>query len=442
MRTLHDSNIAPRSRTAGLVAAVAAAVLIAACGQDADPPKADSGRSTTTSGRSTTTEATLVTAPAADRIDRDKPTFSDPTAITNPLFPISDLTQVVQLGIDEGEPLRVEATLLPQTKSITWEGTEIETVVSQFIAYLDGRVAETTLDYFAQADDGSVWYFGEDVTNYEDGAVKDNEGTWLAGVDGPPGMIMPADPQVGDVYRPENIPDLVFEEVTVKAVDTTVEGPQGSLTGAITIQELLMDGTTEDKSFAPGYGEFSAHTDTEDIVVALGVPLDAVEEPTPAELTTISAGATEVLADPDGAAAALETIRTAAEAYQGPEVLTMALTDAVDALGSAVDAGEGVEAAAIVVEQAALDLRARHEPVADIDAGRMAAWAAQAKIDAEADEAGGVASDLVALDTIAERIEDLPAEVTGLLDDLHTAVDADELATASSAAEALRAALV
>ena len=35
-------------------------------------------------------------------------------------------------------------------------------------------------------------------------------------------MIMPADPQVGDVYRPENMPGFVFEEVVVTAVGVTV----------------------------------------------------------------------------------------------------------------------------------------------------------------------------------------------------------------------------
>ena len=47
-------------------------------------------------------------------------------------------------------------------------------MVSQFVAYGDGRVLEVARDYYAQADDGSVWYFGEDVDNYEDGVVVDH----------------------------------------------------------------------------------------------------------------------------------------------------------------------------------------------------------------------------------------------------------------------------
>jgi hypothetical protein len=34
---------------------------------------------------------------------------------------------------------------------------------------------EVALDFYAQADHGTVWYFGEDVYNSEKGAVADTE---------------------------------------------------------------------------------------------------------------------------------------------------------------------------------------------------------------------------------------------------------------------------
>jgi len=58
------------------------------------------------------------------------------------------------------------------------------------VSYVDGRIHEVALDSYAQADDGAVWLFGEDVFRYEDGVVLDKEGTWYAGKDGPPAMIM------------------------------------------------------------------------------------------------------------------------------------------------------------------------------------------------------------------------------------------------------------
>jgi hypothetical protein len=104
-------------------------------------------------------------------------------------------------------------------------------VVSQYVAYVGHRIREVAIDYYAQADDGAVWYFGEDVANYEDGVVADHGGTWLSGKDGPPGMIMPGDPKVGAVYRPENIPGKVFEQDTIRSIDETVDGP-GARSGA------------------------------------------------------------------------------------------------------------------------------------------------------------------------------------------------------------------
>ena len=153
-------------------------------------------------------------------------------------------------------------------------GQPVETLVSQYVAYLDGRIEEVALDHYAQADDGSVWYFGEDVFDYSDGAIVDTEGTWLAGKDGPAAMIMPADPKVGDVYRAENIPGVVFEEVRVKDVDKTAQGPRGPVAGAMVARELHVDGTRDDKAFAPGYGEFftGAGGDVEAMALAVRTP--------------------------------------------------------------------------------------------------------------------------------------------------------------------------
>src|SRR5919198_4738534 len=171
-------------------------------------------------------------APASQRVDLVVPSFSSrSTAITNLLFPISELRSAILLGKLDGAPWRAETTLLPRTQTVPWHGMRVQTRLSQFVAYLRGRIFEVALDRYAQADDGSVWYFGEDAYTYERGRVSDREGTWLAGEDGPPAMIMPAHPHSGDVYRTENIPGLVFEEVTVEQVGRTVNGPFGPAPG-------------------------------------------------------------------------------------------------------------------------------------------------------------------------------------------------------------------
>ena len=148
----------------------------------------------------------LPLAPESERVDIAMPTFSDPMNVTNPLFPVSRQESVLLLGQVEGEPFRTEVTLLPETRIIEWEGQQVEVLVSQYVAFLGGSITEVAYDLYAQADDGSVWYLGEDVFDFRDGAIVVTEGSWLAGRDGPAAMIMPGDPQVGDVYRPENAP--------------------------------------------------------------------------------------------------------------------------------------------------------------------------------------------------------------------------------------------
>ena len=65
-------------------------------------------------------------APEADRVDIDRPTFSHPTEITNPLFPISALESAVLLGEVDGKPFRSETTLLPATGTVLLDGEAVE----------------------------------------------------------------------------------------------------------------------------------------------------------------------------------------------------------------------------------------------------------------------------------------------------------------------------
>ena len=234
-------------------------------------------------------------APASERVDLARPSFTHPTRITNPLFPIGRLRSALLLGHVEGKPFRTETTLLPRTTTVNWDGRRVRVLLSQYVAYLDGRLEEVALDRYAQADDGSVWYFGEDVFDYRNGAVVFTEGTWLAGREGPAAMIMPGHPKVGDVFRTENAPGIVFEEVTVKSLDETVDGPRGPVQGAMMAAELHSDGTGEEKIFAPGYGEFRTSGGGDLEALALAVPADALAGPPPADLKALTIGSVAIL---------------------------------------------------------------------------------------------------------------------------------------------------
>jgi hypothetical protein len=462
--------LVPRDRSNGvrrLVLIVAVALVTAACTSDAASPTGASGSGSASGGAAGTgasgvtipqpaVPASIPVAPESERVDLAMPTFSDPTNITNPLFPVSLQDSVLMLGHVEGKPFRTEVTLLPETRIIEWEGQRVETLVSQYNAFLDGRIEEVAYDYYAQADDGSVWYFGEDVFDFRAGAIVVTEGTWLAGRDGPAAMIMPADPQVGDVYRTENAPGFVFEEVTVRSTDETLDGPLGPIQGGMLADELHSDGKTEQKVFAPGYGEFYTAGGGDVEALALAVPTDAATEPLPPELTTMSSGALDVfdMAGSGDWAAASATVREMQAAWgtyrtgDVPSLIEPRMDRALEVLARAVRSRQmaGSRNAAIQAARSSLDLQLRYRPQAEIDLARMDLWAAQLLVDEAAGDADGVGADQFALDYDRDRIRDAVdardlVRINTEIGAIQVAVVDGELAAAAAAAERLRVTL-
>jgi hypothetical protein len=394
----------------------------------------------------------LPVAPASKRVDLIRPSFSHPTPITNPLHPSSRLTQVIYGGQVDGKPFRTEFSLLPDSKVIEWNGQAIRTVTWQYLAFHDGRIQELALDWFAQADDGAVWYLGEDVSDYKNGVAYTHEGTWLAGKDAPGAMIMPANPKVGDVYRTENAPGIVFEEITVKATGQTVPGPSGPVSGALVVSELHTDGNREDKIFAPGFGEFSTGDAKGDLEAAsLAMPTDARPGPVPAELASLSAAVRETVEaagrkDWAAAAAASAALRKAWGAYRGevPELLRKQTARDVDALAGAVEDRKAAQAreAALRVAQDDLDLQLRYQGVVRTDVNRLAMWARQLQIDAAAGDAGAVSGDATTLGLVSARVRhalgaSARIELEGQLRRLQTAADNQHLAAVAKAVPGL-----
>jgi hypothetical protein len=74
-------------------------------------------------------------APESARVDLASPTFSNPTKVSNPLFPISKQASVLLLGRVDGKPFRTEVTLLPETRIIK---TEVKTFGRGYGEFLTG----------------------------------------------------------------------------------------------------------------------------------------------------------------------------------------------------------------------------------------------------------------------------------------------------------------
>lgn len=135
-----------------------------------------------------------------DRFDSDFRLLSNP----NPYFPLGIGNRWEYRGGDERNTVEV----VDQTKLIAG----VTCVVLRDLVYQEGRLVEATDDWFAAGRDGSSWYCGEEVKDYESFAGDRPRRPELVSTDGSfkhgrdhdkAGLIMPAQPQVGQAYLEE-----------------------------------------------------------------------------------------------------------------------------------------------------------------------------------------------------------------------------------------------
>lgn len=183
------------------------------------------------------------------------PKFSHPKDITNTYLPLSSLKQDILEGTEKGKPLRVERTVKPESKTFNVNAQEVEAMIVEDREFINGKIEEVTLDYFAQDDDGNVYYLGEDVDNYRDGKVVEHEGAWLYGKDTQKmGVAMPAHPRVGQKFKSEAVGKITTENDTVVSLTEKVTVRAGKFDKCMKIKETHSDGETEEKYYAPGVG--------------------------------------------------------------------------------------------------------------------------------------------------------------------------------------------
>ena len=140
-------------------------------------------------------------------------------------------------------------------------GVQTVQVLDQTV--FNGLLTEQTFDYYANDDQGNLWYFGEDVTNYTYDAKghrtgSDSTSAWLAGEGGAmPGIAMPGAPVLGLTQMQEVAPDQgAMDYFEVVDPDTSLTGPSGTYEHVLKTYETSLsepDGR-EFKYFAPGVG--------------------------------------------------------------------------------------------------------------------------------------------------------------------------------------------
>ena len=197
-------------------------------------------------------DGTLRTEASTKKLDSEVCSTANPgfrTTSTHPYFPFMAGDQWYYEGEEDGEPVSLLITVLDQTRVI--DG--VETLVIEEREWEDDELLEVSWNYFAQAADGTVCYFGEDVDIFEDEEIS-HEGAWCAEEAGSmPGIFMPADPQPGMKYQTEFGPGAQDQVKIVGSGLVTV--PYGTFPETIRWREFNpVDGDKGYKVFAEGLG--------------------------------------------------------------------------------------------------------------------------------------------------------------------------------------------
>ncbi|MEQ1736294.1 MAG: hypothetical protein ABL886_07825 [Rhodoglobus sp.] len=206
------------------------------------------------SGCSTQPPSTVGTLPLGD-----DPVTLDPAAfsatIDNPSWPMTPGTRWTYRETDpDGDELTVVVIVTSDTRMIA---NGITARVVRDTVYRGDTIIEDTFDWYAQDQDGAIWYLGEDTAEFEDGHLSSTSGSFEAGVDGAlPGIVIPADPQVGMRYRQEFSRGQAEDNGEILSLDEVVEVPAGLYENVLMTRDTITiePDVEEHKFYAPGVG--------------------------------------------------------------------------------------------------------------------------------------------------------------------------------------------
>ena len=174
------------------------------------------------------------------------------TKIDNPFFSLRPGSTFFYDNQSGGEEVRFET--LRETAVING----VTCVVVHDTASVNGIIVEDTFDWFAQDLAGNVWYFGEATQTFEPGnpIPISTAGSWKAGVDGAsPGIVMLADPAVGDAYAQEFAPGIAEDRAKVLSLSETVHVSYGTFDDGLKTRDINpLGASVENKFYVAGVG--------------------------------------------------------------------------------------------------------------------------------------------------------------------------------------------
>ncbi|NUN53602.1 MAG: hypothetical protein HUU06_12570, partial [Planctomycetaceae bacterium] len=202
------------------------------------------------------------------------PVFTDPLDIDNDLFPFRTGSIKVFRGTERRIAVTVVEAHLPEVRTFAWEGGEVACRTLRETIFEDGALLESSLGFYAQAQDGTVWSFGEvaePVGDDDPGGDPDEDDTsWVVGALAPgdpegtisvpgPTVFMPATPEAGDTWTPDAGDPGTDEVDTVLDAAARVRCPAGVFLGCLEVEERSGDSPERAfKWYAPGVGAIAA----------------------------------------------------------------------------------------------------------------------------------------------------------------------------------------
>jgi hypothetical protein len=178
--------------------------------------------------------------------------------VDNRYFPLVPGTTYRYRGTEDDLPAVDKVAVTTVTKTIL--GVQATVVLDRVT--VNGEPSEKTFDWYAQDKNGNVWYLGEDAFAYIDGHWVRAADSWEAGVDGArAGIIMEANPQMGDVYRQEYYPGHAEDVAEVLSLEASISVPYGVFDHVLRTKEWtpLEHGVVDNKCCAPGVGEVAEY---------------------------------------------------------------------------------------------------------------------------------------------------------------------------------------
>jgi len=157
------------------------------------------------------------------------------------------------LELEDGDN-RLVITVLDETEMI--DG--VETRVVEERESEGGRLVEVSRNFFAiNPRNNDVFYFGEDVDVYRNGAVAGHEGAWRSGEGGARfGLMMPGEPLLGARFYEEVAPGIAMDRAEVTSLTDSLDAPAGHFRDVLRTAETtpLEPRVRELKYYASGIG--------------------------------------------------------------------------------------------------------------------------------------------------------------------------------------------